>query len=86
MLSTTQPDVIEVLRLWLLFSCLTETRDISLFLGKNGLSVSYRLLLSVVVVLLVQIIDGQDLLNERTSTELRYLKKACLLFPHSLLL
>ena len=25
--------------------------------------------------LLVQIIDGKDLLNERTNTELRYLKK-----------
>ncbi|KAF7150275.1 hypothetical protein RHSIM_Rhsim02G0188300 [Rhododendron simsii] len=35
---------------------------------------------------IVEIIEGSDLLNERTSTELRYLKKACLLCPHSLLL
>ncbi|KAL3633450.1 hypothetical protein CASFOL_022212 [Castilleja foliolosa] len=27
---------------------------------------------------IVEIIDGKDLLNERTNTELRYLKKACL--------
>ncbi|CAJ1972136.1 unnamed protein product [Sphenostylis stenocarpa] len=35
---------------------------------------------------IVEIIEGKDLLNERTNTELRYLKKACLLFllksPH----
>ncbi|WVY91869.1 hypothetical protein V8G54_037383 [Vigna mungo] len=28
---------------------------------------------------IVEIIEGKDLLNERTNTELRYLKKACLL-------
>ncbi|KAF8389025.1 hypothetical protein HHK36_025710 [Tetracentron sinense] len=31
---------------------------------------------------IVEIIDGKDLLNERTNTELRYLKKACLLNPN----
>lgn len=31
--------------------------------------------ISMFVVVVVQILDGKDLLNERTNTELRYLKK-----------
>ncbi|KAF7151381.1 hypothetical protein RHSIM_Rhsim02G0188100 [Rhododendron simsii] len=41
---------------------------------------------TIVLFKFLEIIEGQDLLNERTSTELRYLKKACLLCPHSLFL
>lgn len=29
------------------------------------------------LILLLQILEGKDLLNERTNTEFRYLKKAC---------